>query len=342
VTDNRALKRAIRQRMQETGEKYTEARRAVLQGTGAGQRSSMFNRFTERAKQVVVLAQEEARNLKHEHVGGEHILLGLLREEEGLAARVLESLDMGVEAVRAQVVRVVGSGQQVTSGDIAFAPEARKALERSLREALLLGHNYIGTEHLLLGLVRENEGVAACILTDLQTDAATVRNEVIRMLAGPGGGSRTGRDLPGIPIPDGLLDWAGEPLRRLEREVEKGLGRPADAGDLLVLLACVQDGLAARTLAALGVDAERLARAAEKSRRGGTRSKLAPRATVRAECDEIRAEKEAAIEAHFFQRAARLRDRERELIRKAGEVVDEGPIDELLAEARRRLGLTAE
>src|ERR687898_951873 len=117
----------------------------------------MFERFTERARQVVVLAQEEARTLKHNYIGTEHILLGLLREEEGLAARVLESLDITVERVRAQVVRIVGSGEEVTSGQIPFTPRAKKVLELALREALSLGHNYIGTEHILLGLVRENE-----------------------------------------------------------------------------------------------------------------------------------------------------------------------------------------
>ncbi len=131
----------------------------------------MFERFTERARQVVVLAQEEARTLKHNYIGTEHILLGLLREEEGLAARVLESLDITVERVRAQVVRIVGSGEEVTSGQIPFTPRAKKVLELALREALSLGHNYIGTEHILLGLVRENEGVAARILLDFDADS---------------------------------------------------------------------------------------------------------------------------------------------------------------------------
>src|ERR687889_78324 len=147
----------------------------------------MFERFTERARQVVVLAQEEARILKHNYIGTEHILLGLLRQGEGLAARVLESLDINVERVRAQVVRIVGSGEEVTSGQIPFTPRAKKVLELALREALSLGHNYIGTEHILLGLVRENEGVAARILLDFDADSEKIRNEVIRMLSGPGG-----------------------------------------------------------------------------------------------------------------------------------------------------------
>ena len=119
----------------------------------------MFERFTERARQVVVLAQDEARTLKHNEIGTEHILLGLLREEDGLAARVLESLGVTLEEVRAQVARIVRQGDEVVAGQIAFAPRARKVLELALREALSLGHDYVATEHILLGLVRENEGI---------------------------------------------------------------------------------------------------------------------------------------------------------------------------------------
>src|SRR4051795_13469589 len=157
----------------------------------------MFERFTERARQVVVLAQDEARALKHNYIGTEHILLGLLREEEGLAARVLDGLDITVEEVRAQVARIVGQGDEVTTGQIPFTPRAKKVLELALREALSLGHNYIGTEHILLGLVRENEGVAARILLDFDADAEKIRNEIIRMLYGPGrrqgSGGRSGQ-----------------------------------------------------------------------------------------------------------------------------------------------------
>ncbi|HEX6702450.1 MAG TPA: Clp protease N-terminal domain-containing protein [Gaiellaceae bacterium] len=146
----------------------------------------MFERFTERARQVVVLAQDEARALKHNYIGTEHLLLGLLREEEGLAARVLDSLDVTVDEVRAQVARIVGEGDTVTPGQIPFTPRAKKVLELGLREALTLGHNYIGTEHLLLGLVRENEGVGARILLDFGADADKIRDEVIGMLSGMG------------------------------------------------------------------------------------------------------------------------------------------------------------
>jgi ATP-dependent Clp protease ATP-binding subunit ClpC len=144
----------------------------------------MFERFTERARQVVVLAQDEARVLRHNYIGTEHLLLGLLREEEGIAALVLASLDITVEEARAQVARRVGQGDEVTTGQIPFTPRAKKVLELALREAQAMGHNYIGTEHVLLGLVRENSGVAAQILLDLDADAEKIRNEIIRMLAG--------------------------------------------------------------------------------------------------------------------------------------------------------------
>ncbi len=143
----------------------------------------MFERFTERARQVVVLAQDEARTLKHNYIGTEHILLGLLREEEGLAAGVLGSLDITVEEVRAQVARIVGQGDEAADANIPFTPRAKKVLELALREALSLGHDYIGTEHILLGLVRENEGVAARILLDFDADDERIRNEIIRVLS---------------------------------------------------------------------------------------------------------------------------------------------------------------
>ena len=201
----------------------------------------MFERFTERARQVVVLAQEEARILKHNYIGTEHILLGLLREEEGLAARVLESLDITVERVRAQVVRIVGSGEEVTSGQIPFTPRAKKVLELALREALSLGHNYIGTEHILLGLVRENEGVAARILLDFDADSEKIRNEVIRMLSGPGG--RQGRAGQAGQQGEGkksskLLDQFGRNLTKLaaEGKLDPVVGRETEVERIMQIL----------------------------------------------------------------------------------------------------------
>src|SRR5213075_3017554 len=207
----------------------------------------MFERFTERARQVVVLAQEEARTLKHNYIGTEHILLGLLREEEGLAARVLESLDITVERVRAQVVRIVGSGEEVTSGQIPFTPRAKKVLELALREALSLGHNYIGTEYILLGLVRENEGVAARILLDFDADSEKIRNEVIRMLSGPGGrrqggggqGSGSGAAAQGEGKKSSkLLDQFGRNLTKLaaEGKLDPVVGRETEIERIMQIL----------------------------------------------------------------------------------------------------------
>src|SRR4051812_23969668 len=200
----------------------------------------MFERFTERARQVVVLAQDEARALKHNYIGTEHILLGLLREEEGLAARVLESLDITVERVRAQVVRIVGSGEEVTSGQIPFTPRAKKVLELALREALSLGHNYIGTEHILLGLVRENEGVAARILLDFDADSEKIRNEVIRMLSGPGGrqrGAQAGQQGEGKKSSK-LLDQFGRNLTKLasEGKLDPVVGRETEIERIMQIL----------------------------------------------------------------------------------------------------------
>ncbi len=205
----------------------------------------MFERFTERARQVVVLAQEEARTLKHNYIGTEHILLGLLREEEGLAARVLESLDITVERVRAQVVRIVGSGEEVTSGQIPFTPRAKKVLELALREALSLGHNYIGTEHILLGLVRENEGVAARILLDFDADSEKIRNEVIRMLSGPGGRRQSGGSGGGSGSGPSegkksskLLDQFGRNLTKLaaEGKLDPVVGRETEIERIMQIL----------------------------------------------------------------------------------------------------------
>ena len=145
----------------------------------------MFERFTDRARRVVVLAQEEARLLNHNYIGTEHILLGLIHEGEGVAAKALESLGISLDAVRQQVEEIIGQGQQAPSGHIPFTPRAKKVLELSLREALQLGHNYIGTEHILLGLIREGDGVAAQVLVRRGADLNRVRQEVIQLLATP-------------------------------------------------------------------------------------------------------------------------------------------------------------
>src|SRR4249920_332166 len=199
----------------------------------------MFERFTERARQVVVLAQDEARTLKHNYIGTEHILLGLLREEEGLAARVLDSLDITVEEVRAQVARIVGQGDEVTTGQIPFTPRAKKVLELALREALSLGHNYIGTEHILLGLVRENEGVAARILLDFDADAEKISNEIIRMLSGPGRRQQGQGGQPGEKTKSSkLLDQFGRNLTKLasEGKLDPVVGRQTEIERVMQIL----------------------------------------------------------------------------------------------------------
>ena len=154
----------------------------------------MFERFTDRARRVVVLAQEEARILNHNYIGTEHILLGLLREGEGVAAKALESLGISLEAVRHQVEEIIGRGKEAPSGHIPFTPRAKKVLELSLRESLQLGHDYIGTEHILLGLLREGEGVAAQVLVRLGADLNRVRQQILQLL--DGGQGEAGEAVP--------------------------------------------------------------------------------------------------------------------------------------------------
>jgi ATP-dependent Clp protease ATP-binding subunit ClpA len=180
----------------------------------------VFERFTERTRQAVVLAQDEARELKHNYIGTEHLLLGMLRVEESLAARILESLDITIEEVRAQVARIVGQGDELPTGQIPFTPRAKKVLELALREALAIGHDYIGTEHLLLGLMRENEGVAARILLDFGADSETIRNEVIRMLSGSaaGPGNAPEADEP-VEFPPEIAERIGEVRREKEAAI---------------------------------------------------------------------------------------------------------------------------
>ncbi|HET7477272.1 MAG TPA: Clp protease N-terminal domain-containing protein, partial [Dermatophilaceae bacterium] len=180
----------------------------------------MFERFTDRARRVVVLAQEEARMLNHNYIGTEHILLGLIHEGEGVAAKALESLNISLDAVREQVQEIIGRGQQAPSGHIPFTPRAKKVLELSLREALQLGHNYIGTEHILLGLIREGEGVAAQVLVKLGADLNRVRQQVLQLLSGYQGKPETepGSRGEGTPSSSLVLDQFGRNLTASARE----------------------------------------------------------------------------------------------------------------------------
>ena len=160
----------------------------------------MFERFTDRARRVVVLAQDEARGLKHNYIGTEHLLLGLISEGEGVAAKALETMEIKGEAVRASVIEIIGEGEKPVEGHIPFTPRAKRVFELSLREALQLGHNYIGTEHLLLGLLKEGEGVAAQVLTKQGADLAQVRQTVIQMLSGYQRGDEEGRESVGAGV----------------------------------------------------------------------------------------------------------------------------------------------
>ncbi len=206
----------------------------------------MFERFTDRARRVVVLAQEEARMLNHNYIGTEHILLGLIHEGEGVAAKALESLGISLDAVREQVQEIIGKGQQASSGHIPFTPRAKKVLELSLREALQLGHNYIGTEHILLGLIREGEGVAAQVLQKLGADLNRVRQQVIQLLSGYQGGKETaaagvgGQSTSGEGTPAGslVLDQFGRNLTQAAREgkLDPVIGRSSEIERVMQVL----------------------------------------------------------------------------------------------------------
>jgi ATP-dependent Clp protease ATP-binding subunit ClpC len=196
----------------------------------------MFERFTDRSRRVIVLAQEEARMLDHGYIGTEHILLGLIREGDGHAARALESLGISLDAVRQQVEAFIGRGQQAPSGPVPFTPRAKKVLELSLRESLQLGHNYIGTEHILLGLLREGDGVAAQVLVTLGADLNRVRQQVIQLLHGyQGQDVESAGSHPGEREPAGLPDDALARFDALDRRLtalERWVSMQPDLEDL--------------------------------------------------------------------------------------------------------------
>ncbi len=207
----------------------------------------MFERFTDRARRVVVLAQEEARLLNHNYIGTEHILLGLIHEGEGVAARALESMGISLESVRSQVVEIIGQGSQAPSGHIPFTPRAKKVLELSLREALQLGHNYIGTEHILLGLIREGEGVAAQVLQQLGAELHKVRQTVIQLLSGVQGEEATPSGHPGgsgrsessaSSSGSTVLDQFGRNMTQLarERKLDPVIGRATEIERVMQVL----------------------------------------------------------------------------------------------------------
>jgi len=184
----------------------------------------MFERFTDRARRVVVLAQEEARLLNHNYIGTEHILLGLIHEGQGVAAKALESLGISLETVRSQVEEIIGQGQAAPTGHIPFTPRAKKVLELSLREALQLGHNYIGTEHMLLGVIREGEGVAAQVLEKLGASLDRVRQQVIQLLQGEAVASEVQPPAPTEPEDFAARVVRAEEIEAAAREVATEFG----------------------------------------------------------------------------------------------------------------------
>src|SRR5690606_30976917 len=204
-------------------------------------RFEMFERFTDRARRVVVLAQEEAKMLNHNYIGTEHILLGLIHEGEGVAAKALESLNISLDAVREQVQDIIGHGQQQPTGHVPFTPRAKKALELSLREALQLGHNYIGTEHILLGLIREGEGVAAQVLVKLGADLNRVRQQVIQLLSGYQGKEQVqvgATEQAGTQAGSQILDQFGRNLTQAARDgkLDPVIGREKEMERVMQIL----------------------------------------------------------------------------------------------------------
>jgi hypothetical protein len=235
----------------------------------------MFERFTDRARRVVVLAQHEARRLNHGYIGTEHLLLGLIHEGEGVAARALESLGISLEAVRHQVEEVIGQGQHEPAQKIPFTPRAKKALELSRREALAMGHNYVGTEHILLGLLREGDGVAAQVLVGLGVDLNRVREQVIQVLHSHQGGD--------------------------EPASGRGGRRSGKAGRR-------QRGLLAEILERVESVEAQLSAMGQRVGSGPDMGDLDQQIT------QVRREKEAAAGVEDYERAAELRNRERQLL----------------------------
>jgi ATP-dependent Clp protease ATP-binding subunit ClpC len=248
------------------------------------ERRTMFERFTDRARRVIVLAQEEARMLEHNYIGTEHLLLGLIHEGEGVAAKALRALDVDLDTLRREVEALVGRGEQPAQGHIPFTPQAKKVLELALRESVALGHDYIGTEHLLLGLVREGEGPAAQVLQQRGIELNTVRQQVIRLLHGHQvGAGRRGR--------------------------RAAVARSGDEGATLEEISLQLRVLGARLTAIeerLGIE--------ESPERQQLRR-------VDAEIARLRRQKESAIDEQDFERAARLRDLEKQMLsdRRAAE-----------------------
>lgn len=268
----------------------------------------VFERFTERSRQVVVHAQEAARQLRHDNVGTGHLLVGLLAEREGIAARVLTSAGITEEGVRAEVVRTLREGEVTPAGTLQFTPGLIEVIARARREGLALGHNYVGTEHLLLAVLHGQDGAAAEVLGAFDADVASgLRDEVMRALSGTAPGWRPAprtREPGDIVINPGWFDGTDALLDDLTAEIRSELRREPDSGDLLIALSCVSESLLARILPELGVDADLLAQAVGSARAADERRDV---------IEDTRQRKEVALEAQQFELAHALRDEERRL-----------------------------
>ena len=295
----------------------------------------MFERFTERARHVVVLARQEARGLQHDYIGTEHILLGLLGEEQGLAARALRSHGVTIERVRAQVIQIVGSGEQPSSAQIPFTPPAMEVLEFAEREALSLDHDHVATEHILLGLLRDDEGVAVRILRGCDLDLLDFRDEVIVRT----GSARPETDEPtssgpGPAIDPGWLDGLPVLLKPLGEEIRADLGRAPDLGDLLLALICVPHTPAAEALSELGLDVDEVWGSIQRAR---TRIQTDSQASAK-RLGEIRVAKELAVEQGRHGDTAAVREQEREWHVQARST--QRARMATMTELRRRLGIS--
>jgi ATP-dependent Clp protease ATP-binding subunit ClpA len=303
----------------------------------------VFERFTEEARQVVVLAQQEARGLFHHYIGTEHLLLGVLgaEAERPDAQRPLQALGVTLDDAREKVVRIVRRGDDASPGQIPFTPRAKKVLELALREALGFGHKAVAPEHILLGLARESEGVAARVLLEYDADSETISRQVSdRLAAMPPEAAVVGHAARGrfarVPVDADWLEGLREVLQPLADEIRDELGRRPDAGDLLLVLGSARGTLVAQALRELGVDLDALWATLERIRKQDSDE----RGALAAKLIMVRANKARALESRQLEEAARLRDEERTLLEQVRGQASIGP--DVMREIRHRLGLPAE
>jgi len=304
----------------------------------------MFERFTDEARQVVVFAQEEGRTLNHSYIGTEHLLLGLLRAEWGVAAEVLEDVGVGLERARAQVVELVGRGDgPPPAGQIPFTPRSKKTLELSLRASRARGGSYIDTEHILLGLLDEDEGIAVRVLTDMGVDPGRIRYGITQRLGGSGDPKdieRTAERAVAHAV-RGRGVWPARfwsAINQLGVEVKRDLGRSPDSGDLLVLLSCLSESVAADALGRLGVEEQALDDALRGAREERLSRAMQGEPELARVLAAVRSRREKAIREGDGALAQALAQVEHILARVHGEA-DRLDWKGLMERLRRRLGL---